>query len=184
MLKEDYQKKVIPEMKKEFGYKNDLAVPKIEKVVVNTGIGRILLNTDPSQREKTIEEISSDLALITGQKPLITKSKKSISAFKLRKGMPVGLKVTLRRSRMFDFLDRLINIVIPRMRDFQGIPRKSIDKNGNLTLGIKEHIIFPEIQPEKSKRIFGLEITIVTSAKTREEAIRLFELIGFPLAKE
>jgi large subunit ribosomal protein L5 len=184
MLKEDYQKKVIPEMKKEFGYKNDLAVPRIEKVVINTGIGRILLNTDPSQREKTIEEISSDLALITGQKPLVTKSKKSISAFKLRKGMPVGLKVTLRRSRMFDFLDRLINIVIPRMRDFQGISRKSIDKNGNLTLGIKEHIIFPEIQPEKSKRIFGLEITIVTSAKTKEEAIRLFELIGFPLAKE
>lgn len=183
MLKEKYQKEVIPKMKEKFGYKNELAVPKIEKVVVNTGIGKILNNTDPSQREKVVQEIASDLAQITGQKPIVTKSKKSISAFKIRQGSIVGLKVTLRRQRMYDFLERLINIVIPRMRDFQGIPLKSIDKNGNLTIGIKEHIIFPEIQPEKTKRIFGLEITIVTNAKNKEEAIELFSLLNFPLAK-
>lgn len=182
MLKEKYYKEVIPKMKEKFNYKNDLAVPKIEKVVVNTGIGKILNNTDPSQREKVIEEIASDLAQITGQKPILTKSKKAISAFKIRKGTIIGEKVTLRRQRMYDFLDRLVNIVIPRMRDFQGISESSIDKDGNLTIGIREHIIFPEIQPEKTKRIFGLEITVVTNAKTREEAIELFYLLGFPLA--
>lgn len=184
MLREKYQKEVIPAMKKIFGYKNDLEVPKIEKVVVNTGIGRVLSNTDPSQREKVIEEIAQDLAQITGQKPIVTLSKKSISAFKLRKGVPIGEKVTLRGKRMFDFLERLINIVIPRMRDFQGIPEDSFDKNGNLTIGIKEHIIFPEIHPEKSKRIFGLEITVVTTAFKKEEAIQLLKLMGFPIASQ
>lgn len=184
MLKEKYQKEVIPQMKKIFGYKNEFEVPKIEKIVVNTGIGRILSNADPSQREKVIEEIAQDLAEITGQKPIITLSKKSISAFKLRKGAPIGEKVTLRGKRMFDFLERLINIVIPRMRDFQGIPESSFDKNGNLTIGIKEHIIFPEIHPEKSKRIFGLEITIITTAPKKEESIQLLKLLGLPITNQ
>lgn len=182
MLKEKYQKEVIPEMKKKFGYKSIFAVPRIEKVAINLGIGKILNNTDPSAREKVIEDISSDLALIAGQKPVLVKSKKAIAAFKIRKGSPVGLKVILRKSRMFDFLDRLVNIVIPRMRDFQGIEEKSIDKDGNLTIGIREHIIFPEIQPEKAKNIFGLEITIVTDTKNREETVEFFKLLGFPLS--
>jgi large subunit ribosomal protein L5 len=182
MLEEKRKKEVIPEMKKIFNYKNDLAVPSIEKVVINLGIGKILNSTDPANRGKVIENISSEIALISGQKPIIAKSKKAVAGFKIRKNSPVGLKVTLRRKRMYDFLDRLINIVIPRMRDFQGIKEKSIDKSGNLTIGIREYIIFPEIQPEKAKNIFGLEVTIITNAKTRKEAVELFRLLGFPLA--
>lgn len=181
MLEEKRKKEVIPEMKKIFNYKNDLAVPQIEKVVINLGIGKILSSNDPANRDKIIENISSEVALISGQKPILTKSKKAVAGFKIRKNSPVGLKVTLRKKRMYDFLDRLINIVIPRMRDFQGIKEKSIDRNGNLTIGIREHIIFPEIQPEKAKNIFGLEVTIITNAKTRKEAIELFRLLGFPL---
>jgi len=175
MLQEKYKKEVIPAMKERFGYRNDLAVPKIKRAIVNVGIGSILGD------EKAQELISKDLALITGQKPVPTLAKKAISGFKTRKGMIVGLKVTLRGKRMFDFLSRLINIVLPRIRDFRGLPSKSVDEGGNLTVGIKEHIVFPEISQENIKKIFGLEITIVTNAEKREEALELFKLLGFPI---
>jgi len=175
MLKEKYQKEIIPLMKQKFGYKNDLAVPKIKKTVVNVGIGSF------SKDEKTQEEIAKDLSLITGQKPLVTLAKKSISVFKTREGMPVGLKITLRGKRMYDFIERLINVVLPRTRDFRGLSVKSIDEGGNLTIGIKEHIIFPEISQEDLKRIFGLEITITTNAQNKEKALELFKLMGFPI---
>ena len=174
-LREKYKKEVIPAMRERFGYKNDLAVPKIEKVVVNVGIGKFLKD------EKAQETIINDLAKITGQKPIYTLARKAISGFKIRKGMKVGLKVTLRKKRMYDFLERLIHVAIPRIRDFRGIPEKSIDKEGNLSIGIKEHIIFPEIAHEDVKLIFGFEVTIITSAKTREEAVELFKLLGFPI---
>jgi len=175
MLQEKYKKEVIPKMKEEFGYSNDLAVPKIEKVVVNTGIGRAVRD------EKLREEIVHHLALITGQKPAFRPARKSIAGFKIREGMIVGLKVTLRGKRMYDFLERLIKIALPRSRDFRGIPEKCIDKNGNLNVGIKEQIIFPEISAESAKNIFGLEINVVTTAKTHQEGVALFKYLGFPI---
>lgn len=178
MLQEKYKKEVIPKMIERFEYKNKLAVPKIEKTIVNVGIGSILGD------EKARETISKDLALITGQKPIPCLAKKAIAGFKTRKGMVLGLKVTLRGKRMFDFLSRLINITLPRTRDFQGLPSKSIDQGGNLSIGIKEHIIFPEFSQEEIKKVFGLEITIVTNAKKREEALELFKLFGFPIKED
>lgn len=175
MILEKYKKEAIPQMKEKFGYRNNLAVPKITKVVVNTGIGKALKD------EKMQETIAKDLATITGQKPSPTQSKGAISGFKIRKGMKVGLKITLRGKRMYEFLDRLIGATIPRIRDFRGIPEKSIDNGGNLTIGIKEHIVFPEIAHENVKLIFGLEITVVTNAKKQEEAIELYKLLGFPI---
>lgn len=175
MILEKYKKEVISVMKEKFGYQNDLAVPQIIKVVVNAGIGKAL-------KDKKIQEtISKDLTLITGQKPIPTLAKGAIAGFKIRKGMTVGLKVTLRGKRMYEFLDRLVGAAIPRIRDFRGILEKSIDKEGNLTVGIKEHIIFPEIAHEEVKFIFGFEITIVTNTKTREETLELFKLLGFPI---
>ena len=174
-LKDKYIKEVIPRMKERFGYRNNLAVPKIEKVVVNTGIGQAI------KEEKIQEEISRDLALITGQKPACRPAKKAISAFKTRKGMIVGLMVTLRGQRMYDFLERLINIALPRSRDFRGLPEKSVDQNGNLTIGLKEQIIFPEISAEKARNIFGLEVTVVTTARSHEEGVVLLKLMGFPV---
>lgn len=178
-LKQKYIDEVIPKMKERFSYRNNMAVPKIIKTTVNVGIGSQALKDD-----KVRQAISKDLALITSQKPISTLAKKAISGFKTRKGMVVGLKVTLRGRRMFDFLSRLINVALPRTRDFRGLPFKSIDERGNLTLGIKEHIIFPEISPENIKRIFGLEVTVVTNAKSREEALELFKLLGFPIKKD
>lgn len=177
LLKEKYIKEVIPEMKKRFGYRSSMAVPRIEKVVVNVGIGSIVASKD----EKIQESVTRDITSITGQKPLVTLAKKAISAFKVREGMPVGLKVTLRGNRMYDFVSRLINIVLPRTRDFRGLNIKSIDEDGNLTIGIKEHIIFPEISQEDIRRIFGLEITIVTHAKNKERALEFYKLMGFPI---
>lgn len=177
MLREKYKKEVIPLMKEKFGYKNNLAVPKIEKVIVNAGIGTL------SRDDQSRDLAAKDLALITGQKPIPTLAKKAISAFKIRKGMIVGLKVTLRGKRMFDFISRLINIALPRSRDFRGLSSKSVDGSGNLTIGIKEQIIFPEFIGEDIKKIFGLEVTVVTNAKTRQEALELFKLMGFPLQK-
>lgn len=177
MLLEKYKKEAMPAMKEKFGYKNDLAVPKIKKIVINTGIGKALKD------EKTQETIAKDLALITGQKPVPTLARRAISEFKVRKGMVVGLKVTLRGKRMYEFLDRLVGATIPRIRDFRGLPEKSIDKEGNLTIGMKEHIVFPEIAHEDIKFIFGLEITVVTNARKREEAVELFRLLGFPIKK-
>jgi len=180
-LKEKYQKEVIPKMMEKFGYKNKMAVPKIEKVVVNVGFGKLVSDKIPKEKEKIYQQILEDLALICGQRPILTKAKKSISGFKLRKGESIGAKVTLRKDRMYDFLERLIHIALPRTRDFKGISPKSFDKNGNLTIGIKEHIVFPEISPEKVKEIFGLEITICTTAKEREEGIHLLKFLGFPI---
>ena len=180
-LKEKYQKEVIPAMMEKFGYRNEMAVPKIKKVVVNTGFGRLVAGKTSEEQKKLETAILEDLALISGQKPILKGAKKSISGFKIRKGMPVGAQVTLRGKRMQDFLERLIHIALPRSRDFRGIDPKSFDPKGNLTLAIKEHIAFPEISPEKVKNIFGLEITVVTTAKSREEGIELLKLLGFPI---
>jgi large subunit ribosomal protein L5 len=180
-LKEKYQKEVIPAMKEKFGYKNVMAVPRIEKVVVNTSFGRLLSGKTSNEQKKIYTAILDDLSLICGQRPILTKAKKSISGFKIRQGFAIGSKVTLRKKKMYDFLERLIHIGFPRSRDFQGINPKSIDKQGNLTIAIKEHIIFPEISPEKTKNIFGFEITVTTKAKTKEEGIELLKLLGFPI---
>lgn len=180
-LKDKYQKQVIPAMKQKFGYRNDMVVPKIEKVVVNTGFGGKIIGKTKEEQKKIQEFILNDLTLITGQRPILTKARKSISGFKVRKGMAIGAKVTLRKKRMYDFLERLIYIGLPRSRDFRGIDQKSIDREGNLTIPIKEHIAFPEISPEKTKFIFGFEITVVTTAKTKEEGLELLKLLGFPI---
>jgi len=180
-MQEKYEKEVIPKMMEKFGHINKMAVPKIKKVVVNIGFGKLISGKTSSERQKILDDIKNDLMLITGQQPVFTKARKSISGFKVRKGMAVGAMVTLREKRMFDFLERLINIVLPRSRDFSGIGPKSFDKKGNLTLSIKEHISFPEILPEKIKRILSFEITIVTSSQKREEGLALLTLMGFPI---
>ncbi|MDP2641073.1 MAG: 50S ribosomal protein L5 [Candidatus Yanofskybacteria bacterium] len=180
---QEQQKKAAPALREKFGYKSVMMVPRIEKVTVNTSFGRLISGKGSDDQRKTAEEIVKDLTIITGQKAQITQAKKSIAAFKTRAGMPVGAKVTLRGTRMFDFLDRLIHIMLPRTRDFRGIKSSSVDKEGNLTLGIREHIFFPEISPEKVRNIFGLEVTITTSAKTREEGLELFSALGFPFTK-
>lgn len=183
-IEEKYKTKIIPKLKEISKKNNEFALPKIVKVVVNVGFGKLVGGKSKQERDKISEEIMHDLSIITGQKPILTKAKKSISAFKIRMGMPIGAKVTLRRKKMNDFLERLINIVLPRTRDFRGINLSCIDDSGNLNIGIKEQISFPEIAPENVKRIFGLEITVVTNAENRSEAIELFRLIGFPLKKE
>lgn len=180
-LKEKYKKEVVPQMVENFGYKNVMAIPKIEKVMVNTGFGRLTTGKTSDEQKKIYEAILNDLALITGQKPILTRAKKSISGFKIRQGMPVGTQVSLRGEKMFDFLERLIHIALPRSRDFRGIDFKSFDREGNLTIAIKEHIVFPEISPEKVKNIFGFEITVVTTTKNKKEGIELLKLLGFPI---
>jgi large subunit ribosomal protein L5 len=180
-LHEKYIKEVIPAMMAKFGYKSPMVVPRIEKVVINTGFGRMAVSSVGEGQRQLQESITTELAALCGQKPVLTRAKKSISSFKLRKGMIVGARVTLRRKRMYDFLERLIHIALPRTRDFRGIPPSSFDKAGNLTIGIKEHTVFPEVNPEKVRHLFGLEITVVTNAKTREEGIELLRLMGFPI---
>jgi len=180
-LKEKYKKEVVPEMIKKIGYKNIFQVPKIKKVVLNVGFGKMIIGKTSGEQSKIREAIMRDLSMISGQKPSLRKARKSIASFKLRKGMPVGAICTLRGQRMYDFLDRLIHIALPRTRDFKGIAESSIDKSGNMTIGIKEHTVFPEISPEEVKFIFGLEITIVTTAKSKEEALELFKLLDFPI---
>lgn len=182
-LKEKYTKEVIPAMMKKFGYKNVMAIPKVEKVVVNTGFGRTIFNKTSEEQKKTYKLIFDDLGSICAQKPILTKAKKSISGFKLREGMSIGAKVTLRGRKMYDFLERVIHIALPRFRDFRGIDLKSFDKEGNLTIAIKEHIVFPEVSPEKAKTIFGFEITVVTTAENREESIELLRFLGFPIKR-
>lgn len=181
MLKEKYNKEIVPQMMKEFGYKNPLDVPKVQKVVVNIGVGKILSDLDGGKKKDMIKDISSNLALICGQKPIMTLAKKAISGFKTRQGALVGFKVTLRGSRMYDFLERLINLALPRLRDFQGIKIRAIDNGGNLTVGVKEHIVFPEIQPEKTKIIFGFGVVVVVNKGSKKETIKLFRLMGFPI---
>ena len=180
--KEKYYKEVIPKMKEVFGYKNNLAVPKIIKIVINTGVGR--MSQQPNFQDKILPELIKELSLITGQKPKSTAAKKSIAGFKIRQGQIVGLAAVLRRGRMYDFLDRMIKIVLPRLKDFRGIDLKNIDKKGNLSIGLREHLVFPEINQETSKFYFGLEITIVSNAKKRDEAIELYRLMGIPLKKQ
>lgn len=179
-LKEKYEKEVVPEMMKKFGYKNRMAVPMFKKVTVNTSFGKEVANKASGEREKIQKSIASDVALITGQKPMLTKSKKSIAGFKLREGLEIGATATLRKGRMWDFLERLMALSLPRTRDFKGIDAKSVDSGGNLSIGFKEHINFPEITTEKEKSIFGLQVTVSTNAKNKEEGLELFKLMGFP----
>lgn len=181
-LREKYKEAVV-ELKKEFGYKNDLAVPKIKKVVVNTGFGRLVAGETGKTAETIYKSIAQDLALICAQKPILTKAKKSVSSFKIRRGMVIGAKVTLRGQKMYDLLDRLIHIVLPRTRDFAGIDKKAVDEEGNLTIGLKEQIVFPEVGSENVRKIFGLEITVITNTNDKKEAEALFQHLGFPLKK-
>jgi large subunit ribosomal protein L5 len=173
-LKELYEKEIVPQLINEFGYKNVMEVPKLEKIVLNMGLGEAIQNI------KILDSAVEEIALITGQKPVITKAKKSIASFKLRQGMPIGCMVTLRRDRMFEFLDRLLNVALPRVRDFKGISGKAFDGRGNYSLGIKEQMIFPEISYEKVEKVKGLNVTIVTSAKNDEECKALLRLLGMP----
>ncbi len=176
-LKERYQKEVVPALMKQFGYKNKLQVPRMEKVVLNMGLGKSL------QDPKIVETAVADMAKITGQKPVITRAKKAIANFKLRKGLQIGCMVTLRANHMFEFMDRFCNITLPRVRDFKGISPKGFDQRGNYTMGVREHIIFPEIDFDKVEKTLGMNITFVTTAKTREEAQGLLGLMGMPFRK-
>lgn len=182
-LKKKYEKEVIKGMEEKFKYGNKMAVPKILKVVINTGFGKIITPKTRDEQKRFNEYIVENIGLISGQRPVLTKARKSISTFKLREGNVIGAKVTLRGKKMYNFIEKLINVVLPRVRDFRGISPKIIDKRGNMNLGIKEHIVFPEISPEKSPIILGLEITIVTNAKSKEEGLELFKLLDFPLKK-
>jgi large subunit ribosomal protein L5 len=176
-LKERYQAEIVPTLQREFNYPNVMAVPRVEKVVLNIGIGEAIQNS------KALDAASADLAAITGQRPWVRRAKKSVAAFKLRAGMPVGLMVTVRGDRMYEFLDRLLNLALPRVRDFRGVATRSFDGRGNYTLGLREQLIFPEIDYDKIDKVRGLEVTIVTSAKTDIEARRLLELLGMPFER-
>lgn len=173
-LKELYTNEIIPQLMKEFGYKNVMQVPKLEKIVVNMGLGEAIQNV------KILDSAAEELAMITGQKAVVTKAKKSIASFKLRQGMPIGCMVTLRKEQMFEFLDRLMNISLPRVRDFKGVSPKGFDGRGNYSLGIKEQLIFPEINYDKVEKVKGLNISIVTTAKTDEEGRALLKCLGMP----
>jgi large subunit ribosomal protein L5 len=173
-LKEVYQEKVIPALMKRFNYKNQMEVPKLEKIVVNMGLGEAIQNI------KILDSAVQELGQITGQKPVITKAKKSIAQFKLRSGMPIGAMVTLRKERMYEFFNRLVNVALPRVRDFKGLSGKSFDGRGNYAMGIREQLIFPEIHYDKIDKIKGMNIVIVTTAKTDEEGKELLRLLGMP----
>lgn len=176
-FREFYEAEVVPAMMKKFGYKNKLAVPKIEKIVVNMGLGEAKLNA------KIIDAACTDMATVTGQKAVVTKAKRSVANFKLRQGMPIGCKTTLRGEKMYSFADRLINVALPRVRDFRGVNGEAFDGRGNYTLGIKEQLIFPEIHYEKIDKIRGMDIVFVTTARTDEEAKELLSLFGMPFKK-
>jgi large subunit ribosomal protein L5 len=177
-LKERYKKEIVPVLMERLGIKNVMQVPRLEKVVLNIGLGEAITNA------KALEAGEADLGAITGQHPVITRSKRSISAFKLRAGMAIGVMVTLRGQRMWDFFEKLVTITLPRVREFQGVPRNSFDGRGNYTLGMKEQIVFPEIEFDKVDKIRGLEIVVVTTANTDEEGRTLLELLGMPFVKE
>jgi len=176
-LRELYENEIISSMKDKFGYKNVMAVPKLEKIVINMGVG------EAKDNSKALDGAVKDLTIISGQKPIITKAKRSVAAFKLRTGMPIGCKVTLRGERMYEFADRLINIALPRVRDFRGVRSTSFDGRGNYTMGIKEQLIFPEIEYDKVDKIRGMDIVFVTTANTDEEGRELLRLFGMPFAK-
>lgn len=177
-LKDRYRKEVVPILMKEFGYRNVMEVPRLEKIVVNVGVGEAI------QSASALDHAVQDIATITGQRPIVTKAKKSIAGFKLREGMAIGVKVTLRGNRMYDFLDRLCNVALPRRRDFRGVSPDSFDGRGNYTLGLREQLVWPEISYDSIDKLRGMEITIVTTAKTDEEGRRLLQLLGMPFAKQ
>lgn len=172
-----YKEEIVSKLKEDFGYENVMAIPKLQKIVINVGAG------DAINDSKYLDTIVENVGAITGQQPIKTKAKKSVSNFKLREGTPIGCKVTLRKKVMFEFLDRLINLALPRTRDFQGVPNKSFDGRGNYTMGIKEHTIFPEINVDDTNRVHGMDITFVTSAETDEEAFALLKHFGMPFKK-
>ncbi|MDD3190371.1 MAG: 50S ribosomal protein L5 [Candidatus Pacebacteria bacterium] len=175
-LKEKYTKEVAPDLKKALNYSSVMAVPKVEKVVVNVGLGTILRNGD-----EDLKNILGDIEGIVGQKPVITKSRKAVAGFKIREGVPVGAMVTLRGEKMYEFMDRLVNVVLPQVRDFRGVKRKAFDGKGNYNIGLKEQIVFPEITRDNIKTIFGMEVSIITSAKTNDEGYELLKRLGFPI---
>ncbi len=177
-LKADYDERIVPAMTERFGYKNKLEVPRLEKIVINMGVG------DATQDKKRVETAAAEMQAISGQKPVITKAKKSIAQFKLREGMPIGCKVTLRRDRMYEFLDRLVTVALPRVRDFRGLNPKSFDGRGNYALGLKEQIIFPEINYDQIDKVRGMDVIVTTTAKTDEEARELLRLFNFPFPQE
>ncbi|MFA6074794.1 MAG: 50S ribosomal protein L5 [Negativicutes bacterium] len=173
-LKDKYQNEIVSALMTKFGYKSTMQIPKIEKVVINMGVGEAVANA------KALESAVADLMIISGQKPVVTKAKKSIANFKIRQGMPIGTKVTLRGARMYEFLDKLINIALPRVRDFRGVSPKSFDGRGNYNMGVKEQLIFPEIEYDKVDAVRGMDIVIVSTANTDEEARELLKLLGMP----
>jgi large subunit ribosomal protein L5 len=173
-LHDFYRSDVVPKMKEKFGYRNQMQVPKLDKVIINMGLGEAIENI------KILDSAAEEIAIITGQKPVITKARKSISNFKLRAGVPIGMKVTLRRDRMYFFLDKLMAVALPRVRDFKGVSAKGFDGRGNYTLGIKEQIVFPEVNYDKIDKIKGMNITIVTTAQNDEEGLELLRLLGMP----
>ena len=175
-LKEKYLNEVVPGLQEQFKYTNVMAIPKLDKVVINIGLGEAV------QNPKALDAALNDLTLITGQKPVVTRAKKSIAGFKLREGMPVGVKVTLRGDRMYEFVDRLLSVALPRVRDFRGVSPKSFDGRGNYSLGLKEQLIFPEIEYDKIDKLRGMEIVFATTAKTDEEVRALLKLLGMPFA--
>lgn len=177
-LKKKYQEEVIPAMMKEFGYKNQLQVPRLEKITLNVGLGEAMQNI------KVLDAAVAEIAAITGQKPVITRAKKAIANFKLREGLPIGCMVTLRRERMYEFLDRLIHVALPRVRDFKGVSDRSFDRRGNYSLGLRDQIIFPEIQVDKVEKARGLSVSIVTTAKTDQEGKALLKYLGMPFVSQ
>ena len=177
-LRKKYDEQIAKAMTEKFGYKNALEVPKLEKITLNMGVG------EASQDKKKVQTAAEEMALIAGQKPVITIAKKSIAQFKLREGMPIGCKVTLRRDRMFEFMDRLVTIAMPRIRDFRGLNPKSFDGHGNYAMGLKEQIVFPEISYDKIEKVRGMDIIVTTTAKTDDEARELLRLFGFPFPRE
>ena len=177
-LQEKYQKEVVPAMIEKFGYKNIMEVPKLEKIVINMGVG------EAKENQKVLESAVRDLTLIAGQKPVLTRAKKSVANFKIRENMPLGCKVTLRKAKMFEFADKLMSIALPRVRDFRGVSSKAFDGRGNYSLGIKEQLIFPEIEYDKIDKVRGMDIIFVTSANTDEEARELFRFLGMPFAQK
>ncbi len=176
-LKDSYRKEVVPALMKEFGYRNVMEVPRLEKIVVNVGVGEALQNA------KALDHTVQDISIITGQRPIVTRAKKSIAGFKLREGMTVGVKVTLRGDRMYDFLDRLCNVALPRRRDFRGVSPDSFDGRGNYSLGLREQLVWPEIDYDSIDKVRGMEISIVTTARTDEEGRHLLQLLGMPFAR-
>jgi len=176
-LKDKYLNEVVPAMQEKFKYKSAMQIPKLEKIVLNMGVGEV------KENPKAIEAAANDMALITGQRPVITKAKKSVAAFKLRQGMNIGCKVTLRGNRMYEFADKLLNVALPRVRDFRGVNKNSFDGRGNYALGIKEQLIFPEIDYDKVDRVRGMDIIFVTTAQTDEEARELLKLLGMPFSQ-